>query len=363
MGEIFRLQLHLVMGGRKKWLVLLFLGLPLLLTGLTAHVGGLRDVKEEIRRWERDHDAEGRRRPPGPGTGATLIEPGDEPVRLLGGRLVVTREGVFFRKKKIGPHSTLDARCPQGRYQVRRQQVWFTDEPSQGTHISYSRHGGFRAGRFKPPPWELVCAVYLFAVYPLAVSLLLALLYGPSLLGSELDNKTLTYLFTRPVARWRVITGKYLAVVFALLPPAGVSLLLSWLLLAGAGGGGLLAAMLAATVGAILTYTALFTLAGLVIPRRAMVAALIYAVVFELVLTFVPALVRKLTISYYLRSLALEIDPPELELAELPREVADLLSWEPLGSSLGVLGAVVVVSLVASSVLAARREYVITDQV
>jgi hypothetical protein len=168
MGEIFRLQLHLVLGGRKKWLVLLFLALPVVLTVLTAHVGGLRDVKEEIRRWERDHDERGRLLPPGPETGARRIEPGEEPVRLLDGMLVVTREEILYLGRPLGPRATLDARTPAGRYQVHRQQVWFTDERHRGFQVRLNRFGGLGERGSKPPPWELVCGVYLFAVYAMA---------------------------------------------------------------------------------------------------------------------------------------------------------------------------------------------------
>src|SRR3954467_7285465 len=66
----------------------------------------------------------------------------------------------------------------------------------------------------------------------------LGVFYGTSLIADEVDDKTLTYLFTRPIQRSAVIIGKYLAylvctvllllpsvvIVFFLVVPLGRSL-------------------------------------------------------------------------------------------------------------------------------------------
>ena len=44
------------------------------------------------------------------------------------------------------------------------------------------------------------------------ICLLLALFYGTSVLGEELDGKTLTYLLTRPISRIAVYAGRLAAV-------------------------------------------------------------------------------------------------------------------------------------------------------
>ena len=39
----------------------------------------------------------------------------------------------------------------------------------------------------------------------------LAVFYGTALMADEVEDKTLTYLFTRPIPRGAVLIGKYLA--------------------------------------------------------------------------------------------------------------------------------------------------------
>lgn len=198
--------------------------------------------------------------------------------------------------------------------------------------------------------------IYFFLLYAQAVSLLLALFYGTSVLGDELDGKTVTYLFTRPTPRWQFVLGKYLGIVLALVPPTGLSLLASWLCLGGIGGIRLFAALLVGTTGALMVYNALFVLFGFLIPRRAMITALLYGIFVELFLSFIPAVVNEFTITYHLRSLVVAM----LDI-EIPREVARMVGGSsPLGAVLALL-AIAAGSLGLSSWLAARAEYVVKD--
>ncbi|MFH0947311.1 MAG: ABC transporter permease subunit [Planctomycetota bacterium] len=189
------------------------------------------------------------------------------------------------------------------------------------------------------------------------ICLLLALFFGTSVLGHELSGKTLTYLFTRPLPRWKFVVGKYLGIISALILPASLSLLASWLILGAEGGLNAAAGLLVATTGALLAYTAIFILAGFLIPRRAMIIAILYAVVFELILSFMPALVNRLTVTYYLRSLVAEM----LEIP-IPHEVARIIGGASPQASLIALLAITLFALAISSLLAAHKEYVIHDQ-
>ena len=51
---------------------------------------------------------------------------------------------------------------------------------------------------------------------------MLGVFYGTSLMADEVEDKTITYLFTRPIRRGAVLVGKYLAylgcTVFVVLP-------------------------------------------------------------------------------------------------------------------------------------------------
>ena len=51
---------------------------------------------------------------------------------------------------------------------------------------------------------------------------------------------------------------------------------------------------------------AIYLLLGVLMPRRAMVLAVAYTLIFELMISFVPAVINKITVQYRLRSLAAE---------------------------------------------------------
>src|SRR6187397_3126159 len=64
----------------------------------------------------------------------------------------------------------------------------------------------------------------------------LGVFYGTSLIADEVEDKTITYLFTRPIPRGAILLGKYLAylvcTIFVVLPAVTVV----WLLIVPMGG-------------------------------------------------------------------------------------------------------------------------------
>ena len=71
----------------------------------------------------------------------------------------------------------------------------------------------------------MIWAMYLRFIVPV-----LGVFYGTSLMADEVEDKTITYLFTRPIPRGAVLVGKYLAylgcTVFVVLPSVVVVYLL-----------------------------------------------------------------------------------------------------------------------------------------
>jgi len=63
----------------------------------------------------------------------------------------------------------------------------------------------------------LIWVLYLRIIVPV-----LGVFYGTSLIADEIEDKTITYLFTRPIPRGAVLVGKYLAylacTIFVVLP-------------------------------------------------------------------------------------------------------------------------------------------------
>jgi ABC-type transport system involved in multi-copper enzyme maturation permease subunit len=141
------------------------------------------------------------------------------------------------------------------------------------------------------------------------VAPMLALVYSSGVIIDELEAGTLTYLITRPAPRSAVLAGKLLGSLLIqalLLLPSLV--LCFYLAVAPAGWQELgtrfpiLARDIAAALLGLAAYSGLFGLAGTVL-RRPVLAGLIFVFGYQAVATYVPGLVRQLTVAHYLQSL------------------------------------------------------------
>ena len=70
----------------------------------------------------------------------------------------------------------------------------------------------------------------------------LGVFYGTSLIADEVEDKTITYLFTRPIARGAIVVGKYLAYLAATVLVVLPSVMVLYFLVVPTGGGSLAAA-------------------------------------------------------------------------------------------------------------------------
>lgn len=139
---------------------------------------------------------------------------------------------------------------------------------------------------------ELAAPAVLFQVSVLILALLPAMLVGSSI-GEELDERTSTYLWSRPLPRWAVLAGKLCA-----LTPIVIGLALaSWVAAIGVTGAlPTLASCLAIVAGAT---AASLIAAGIatVMPRHSMAMTIVYllADIFDGLLPFS---VRELSVTY-----------------------------------------------------------------
>src|SRR3954447_13183842 len=135
---------------------------------------------------------------------------------------------------------------------------------------------------------------------------MLGVFYGTSLIADEVDDKTLTYLFTRPIQRGAVLVGKYLAYLVCTVLVVLPSIMIVYFLVvpvAEIGGSfhlllmdlGIMALGLAA-------YGALFALVGTVL-KRPLVVGLVFAFGWEQLAMLMPGYLRRFTLAYYLQSL------------------------------------------------------------
>ena len=135
----------------------------------------------------------------------------------------------------------------------------------------------------------------------------LGVFYGTALMADEVEDKTITYLFTRPIRRGAVLFGKYLAylacTVFVVLP----SVMLVYLLvvpLRGSLGGSFLDLVkdLALLALGLSVYGALFAFIGAKF-KRPLLIGLIFIFGWEQAALAFPGYLKRFTIAYYIQGL------------------------------------------------------------
>ena len=110
----------------------------------------------------------------------------------------------------------------------------------------------------------------------------LGVFYGTALIADEVEDKTITYLFTRPIPRGAVLLGKYLAYLACTVLLVLPSVMLVFFLIVPTGGGSIGAAFpgLAADLGMLVvglaSYGAVFALVGTRL-KRPLVVGLVFA--------------------------------------------------------------------------------------
>lgn len=143
---------------------------------------------------------------------------------------------------------------------------------------------------------------------------IVALVFASASLGDAREDGTLVYLWLRPMDRWPVVVGAWLAAITVSLPltvlPLGASALLS------GGGARLLGATTLAAVVGVVAYSALFVLLGLLV-KNSIVWGLAYVLVWEGIVAAFGSFAAKLAIRGYTRSILTSITDVDLDLGDL----------------------------------------------
>jgi ABC-type transport system involved in multi-copper enzyme maturation permease subunit len=140
---------------------------------------------------------------------------------------------------------------------------------------------------------------------------LVALIAGSAVVAEEIEDRTITYLFTRPIPRAALLFGRFLAtalLVTALLALATFLLLAACERARGRGPAldeGIRAPLYAAVLWGTLVYSALFAALGAFF-RHPMLVGIGYAFAVEGFLSNLPGKNQALTVQFYLRSLIAE---------------------------------------------------------
>lgn len=190
---------------------------------------------------------------------------------------------------------------------------------------------------------------------------ILGVFYGTALIADEVEDRTITYLFTRPIARGAVLVGKYLAflactvllilpsvviVFFLMVPLRGESIAPMFPALVA--DLGMLAVGLAA-------YGAVFAWVGARV-RRPLVAGLVFALGWEPAVLLFPGYLKRLTVAYYLQALVPHGMPDDSAISVLLQAFAEVPG---VASSLLTLAILTGAALWLAARTVESREYVL----
>ncbi len=157
-------------------------------------------------------------------------------------------------------------------------------------------------------------AVRMIASLGFAVILpIVALVFGTASIGDLRDDKTLVYLWLRPIDRWPVVFGAAAAALIIVVPLTVVPLVAA-AALTGVGHGIVAGTAIATAVGAI-AYVAVFTFFGVWL-KRSTVWGLAYILIWEGFVASGGAGVARFALRKYTRSILVDRTGVELDLAD-----------------------------------------------
>lgn len=211
-------------------------------------------------------------------------------------------------------------------------------------------------GRFDPElAYNTLAATLIFGF----ILTILSVNYGTGVLTQELEQKTIVYLLTRPLPRWRLLLVKYVGSVIAI----SITVVLSALLLsvvvhgpAKIGGSRVFRDIAILPVGA-LAYGGLFLLLATFL-KRPLTYGLLFAFGWESWVPNMPGTFPKFSIMTYLRTLAphpLPGNPGDFLASFLPKVTI------PTGQAWATITAIILASLLAALVIFSQREYAPRD--
>jgi ABC-2 type transport system permease protein len=189
----------------------------------------------------------------------------------------------------------------------------------------------------------------------------LGIFYGTALIADEVDDKTITYLFTRPIPRSAVLLGKYLAYLVCTTLLVLPSVVLVYFLIVPTGGGSIaesfpsLVTDLGMLVVGLASYGAVFALVGTRL-KRPLVVGLVFAFGWEPAVLLFPGYLKRLTVAYYMQALVKHEMPQDSAMSVLMQVFHEVPS---VPVSLLCLGAIVALTLWQAGRAVEQREYVL----
>ena len=211
------------------------------------------------------------------------------------------------------------------------------------------------------PGGPVLFGLVVWLLYVRFIVPVLGVFYGTALVADEVDDKTITYLFVRPIQRAAIVLGKYLAYLACTTLLVLPSLTLVYLLVVPVRGGTLagsfpsLLADLGMLIAGLASYGAVFAFVGARL-KRPLVMGLAFAFGWEQAVLLFPGYLKRATVAYYLQALVPHAMPNDSAASILLRVVTDVPGVTVSLLSLAVITAV---ALWAAARAIGRREYVL----
>lgn len=165
---------------------------------------------------------------------------------------------------------------------------------------------------------------------------IVSLVFASAALGDMREDGTLVYLWLRPMDRWPVVVGAWLASITVSLPLTLVPLVVSSI--AVDGGNDLIGATALAGGVGVLAYSALFVLLGLLL-KNSIVWGLGYILIWEGLVAAFGSFAAKLAIRGYTRSILTSMTEIDLDLGDLSLQVGIIVPLVVTGAALVLAGA------------------------
>lgn len=209
-----------------------------------------------------------------------------------------------------------------------------------------------------PPPIDVVIFPTWMLLFQIVVPIT-SLIMGSAVISEEIDDRTITYLFTRPFPRAALLLGRWFATALVLALVLGVGAVMHTVAVELTSGENVPVEMTRPIVeismlgGAV--YSALFAALGTFL-KRPMIVGLGYACVIEGILANMPGKNQGLAIVHHLRSYVAGGSDLWNKVRQGP--------FEELGTpadALSSLVTVMVVALVLGSIIVSKRQYVLTS--
>lgn len=168
-----------------------------------------------------------------------------------------------------------------------------------------------------------IFGLMIWVFYVRFVVPVLGAFYGTALIADEVDDKTITYLFTRPIPRSAVLVGKFLAYLACTMCVVLPSIMLVWLVIIPMGGSlgenfpDLVKDVAILAIG-LAVYGALFAFVGAAI-KRPLLVSLFFVIGWENAVMAFPGYLKRFTVAYYLQGLVPQAMPNDSTVSLVQR--------------------------------------------